>query len=460
LLVHTPTNSLLLDVPDPLAVREVLSKSKLIDHPQFNLAVSHTLEATKVLRNMGVPAPAPIRFQYGWPGKFKPFAHQVVMSEFLTMHRRAFNLSEMGCVDADTEYLSPSGWQRIAGYTGGMVAQYMPETGVAEFVEPTEFVKLPCPEMIRIHTTRGVDQLLSPEHRVLLADGRVVSAQHILDHYGTQSMENRSFRFRTTFDIAGTPGLPLTDAQIRVQVAANADGWFRTETAAYVRVKKARKIARMRELLRAANMKFIERSVKPKGFVTFSFVAPCSKGFDERWWLATAEQLKVVADEVPNWDGTKRTRGGVAFFGTKSDAEFIQYAFSVAGYRSTMREQSHCWEVTAKAGDSTIGIVQRNTKRPTNVRCEPSTDGFKYCFMVPSTFLLFRRNGCIFASGNTAKTNAALWAADWLMNTGRVGKALVLSPLSTLERVWATDIFDTLMHRRCAIVHGTLERRL
>lgn len=96
MLVHTPTNSLLLDHPDPFAVREVLAKSKLLDHPQFNLAVQHTLEAAKILRNMGVPAPAPIRYQYQWPGKFKPFDHQIVMSEFLTMHRRAFNLSEMG----------------------------------------------------------------------------------------------------------------------------------------------------------------------------------------------------------------------------------------------------------------------------------------------------------------------------------------------------------------------------
>jgi SNF2 family DNA or RNA helicase len=95
-LVHTPTNSLLLDVPDPLAVREVLSKSQLINHPQYNVAVKHTLEAAKVLRNMGLQVPAPIRYQYNWPGKFKPFAHQIVMSEFLTMHRRAFNLSEMG----------------------------------------------------------------------------------------------------------------------------------------------------------------------------------------------------------------------------------------------------------------------------------------------------------------------------------------------------------------------------
>jgi hypothetical protein len=59
----------------------------------------------------------------------------------------------------------------------------------------------------------------------------------------------------------------------------------------------------------------------------------------------------------------------------------------------------------------------------------------------------------------TGKTNAALWAADWLMDMGRVSKVLVLSPLSTLDRVWKQDIFDTLMHRKCAIVHGSKDKR-
>lgn len=96
MLVHRPTKSLLLKHPDPLSIRAVLPNSKLLDHPDYNLAVHHTLEAAKVLRNMGCDAPAPIRYEYRWPGKFKPFSHQIVMSEFLTLHRRAFNLSEMG----------------------------------------------------------------------------------------------------------------------------------------------------------------------------------------------------------------------------------------------------------------------------------------------------------------------------------------------------------------------------
>lgn len=94
--VHHHAGALVLQAPDPFAIREVLPQSKLLPHPQFNVAVRHTLESTKVLRNMGFDAPAPIRFDYHWPGKFSPYEHQITMSEFLTMHRRAFNLSEMG----------------------------------------------------------------------------------------------------------------------------------------------------------------------------------------------------------------------------------------------------------------------------------------------------------------------------------------------------------------------------
>lgn len=96
MLVHTPTKSLLLKVDDPFEVRELLPDSRLIPHPDYNVAVKHDLAAAKILRNIGIKAPAPIRYYYDWPGKFTPFAHQITMAEFLTLHKRAFNLSEMG----------------------------------------------------------------------------------------------------------------------------------------------------------------------------------------------------------------------------------------------------------------------------------------------------------------------------------------------------------------------------
>lgn len=58
-----------------------------------------------------------------------------------------------------------------------------------------------------------------------------------------------------------------------------------------------------------------------------------------------------------------------------------------------------------------------------------------------------------------AKTAPSLWAADKLMKEGKIRKALILCPLSTVESVWQNEIFNVLMHRTCAVVHGTQDKR-
>lgn len=60
----------------------------------------------------------------------------------------------------------------------------------------------------------------------------------------------------------------------------------------------------------------------------------------------------------------------------------------------------------------------------------------------------------------TGKTMSALWAADVLMQLGAVRRALVVAPLSTLERVWGDAFFIHMPHRKFSILHGSSERRL
>ena len=60
----------------------------------------------------------------------------------------------------------------------------------------------------------------------------------------------------------------------------------------------------------------------------------------------------------------------------------------------------------------------------------------------------------------TGKTRAALWAWDYLRGNALAGKLLVLAPLSTLNFTWAREVFATLPHRRCVILHGNKARRL
>ena len=75
-------------------------------------------------------------------------------------------------------------------------------------------------------------------------------------------------------------------------------------------------------------------------------------------------------------------------------------------------------------------------------------------------FWVANKRGFNLSDPGTGKTNSVLWAADYLMRKGIIRKALVLAPLSTIERVWQQDIFDVLMHRRCAVVYGPYRKRL
>lgn len=60
----------------------------------------------------------------------------------------------------------------------------------------------------------------------------------------------------------------------------------------------------------------------------------------------------------------------------------------------------------------------------------------------------------------TGKSLATLWAYDYLRSKSLAGKALIVSPLSTLERTWADELFKHFPHLNYAVLHGTREKRL
>jgi SNF2 family DNA or RNA helicase len=60
----------------------------------------------------------------------------------------------------------------------------------------------------------------------------------------------------------------------------------------------------------------------------------------------------------------------------------------------------------------------------------------------------------------TGKTKSALWAWDYLRSNNVCGKLLVSAPLSTLNFTWAREIFNTLPHRKCVVLHGSKKQRL
>jgi len=76
-----------------------------------------------------------------------------------------------------------------------------------------------------------------------------------------------------------------------------------------------------------------------------------------------------------------------------------------------------------------------------------------------AAFLTLNTRGLVLNEIGTGKTQSALWAADYLIKTGQIEKVLILSPLSTLERVWGDGIFTGFPHRKFLVLHGTAAKR-
>jgi len=89
--------ALLLSLRDPNRVLSVIPRAMQIQHQgETMVAVKHGDDEVRVLRNMGIKAPAPILTYYNWPGRYTPFVKQKQASAFLSLEPRAFNLSDLG----------------------------------------------------------------------------------------------------------------------------------------------------------------------------------------------------------------------------------------------------------------------------------------------------------------------------------------------------------------------------
>jgi SNF2 family DNA or RNA helicase len=77
----------------------IIPKSKVVaeNNGVYEMAVYWGIDEARVLRNLGVKGiQSPIISRYSWPGRHKPFAHQVDTASFLTLNRRAFVFNDPG----------------------------------------------------------------------------------------------------------------------------------------------------------------------------------------------------------------------------------------------------------------------------------------------------------------------------------------------------------------------------
>jgi len=77
-----------------------------------------------------------------------------------------------------------------------------------------------------------------------------------------------------------------------------------------------------------------------------------------------------------------------------------------------------------------------------------------------AAFLTLHRRAFCFNEQGTGKTNSVIWAADYLMKTNVIRRALIICPLSIMDCAWRSDLFKTAMHRRVGVAHGSRSKRV
>lgn len=338
-----------------------------------------------------------------------------------------------GCLPAETEFLSSTGWKRISDYQGEDVAEVVLDESNKKyasisFEKPLEYVKLPCIEMDSIQSKR-FSITASDEHSVVFWNDakekyQVQDFSEIVSRHEKSKNKGWTGKIKTCLSsVEGTSGLALTEGELRMQVMVMADGHFVPEGAnnyCRVSISKSRKIERFRMLAEKFGWKYKDMGFVPcerytAGGIHNFIVWPTlrQKRYNGDFWNCTSEQLEVIKDEVRYWDSAvvENDNSTTVRFCSKykEDADFIQYAFTATGETATlvkdMREDKETYTVNSIT-PKFRGFANKDGKCPV-VKVKTS-DGFKYCFNTESGFFLVRQDGNIFITGNSSKSYVGL----------------------------------------------------
>lgn len=97
MLVSRKHKKLVLNLKNPERITSIIPTAKTIEYKGTKLvAIPHRIDEVRVLRNMGIEAPSPIKYHYEWPGMYTPMSHQAETGAFLTMNPKSFVLNGMG----------------------------------------------------------------------------------------------------------------------------------------------------------------------------------------------------------------------------------------------------------------------------------------------------------------------------------------------------------------------------
>ena len=362
----------------------------------------------------------------------------------------SFIVGPVGCLPADSEFLTPTGWKRMDAHApGDLVGVYDRDTRAVSY-EPAAYVRLPSSAPFWRFDSGSLEMELSPEHTILYDDyrgGRKTCTAQEAVHAPSRRTIPTTWR-------ADAPDLSVSDDMIRFRVMFSADGHIPDKGGRVtVTLRKERKKARLRELAAACGIEMRERTYDARPTETiFSFAPPDDLAKDLSWvWSLSARQLEVVLDECTHWDGLADHDERRYYTTVPGNADAIQYAAHATGLRASLHwaedARNPDWKpvctVAIRAGDHARNRAM--VRAETRITRRVSPDGFKYCFTTSTGFFIARCNGTVFITGNSGKTTGLFMKLVYMAQLQNPGPDGIRRTRAVIVRNTAPQLRDTTL---------------
>jgi hypothetical protein len=314
------------------------------------------------------------------------------------------------CYSPETEVLTKRGWVAFPSLVAAdAVASWSMSDQSVQFVTPSALQRFAYSGPMVAIKSNAIDLLVTPDHRQVVdyTDGGVARHLRVVQ----AATVRWGHRIPTSGRYLGNGFVNLSRAFARLMVAWYADGsWEARGSQLNWNLKKTRKQERLRELLSACGIEWLEREYpSTPGWRSFVIKKDALRflGFDwrpsadKRWPMASmewpVEAREAALDELRRWDGDSTGLLGVRLFtGERETADAISAMAAVSGWYSAIRIDSRA----GKNDSFVVNLAPKSRKTLSKTPKRVAYSGDVFCCTVDDGFLIVRRNGKVAVSGN------------------------------------------------------------
>lgn len=322
--------------------------------------------------------------------------------------------SRWGCVDTDTEILSTDGFKKYNELKEGDLI-YTWNNGRLELNPVRKVIQKPFKGQLHVYQGRGYNQTVTPNHRVLVK--KFNENEFVIKHSDEIFDARTPYALPTQFIDSSLPETSLSNDEIRLAAMFYTDGNVDMRGNSVHKVSIFKSPNRkgnddIKEVCRALGLEFSVSSKKGIfGAVNqYTFYSDAARtimklvgskqSIDKKFLSMSKTQSELFLKTWSKFDGdTKKYR---CQYDNETIRDQLQQIAILAGHTS------YLWK---KGKTNYVKIRQVNTITPT-VRTTTNYDGIVWCPNVKNGTAVFRKDGCIYISGQTQApfTNITL---DW-----------------------------------------------